>query len=140
MDMRSRSCVMRQATQLALASFLVFGLSACSDQLQRICTDIGCYSGLEIQVSPAPATPFRIEAFAPGFSAVYTQDCANPADCTRIFLPEFTPDVVNVRLIAGGDTTFVEGAQPQYTESRPNGPDCPPICRTGHITISAPST
>ena len=134
-----RPDVTRRVTQLGLAFFLGIGLSTCSDQ-GRVCTDIGCYSGLEIQVNPAPTVPFRIEAFAPGSSALYTQDCANAADCTPVFLPEFTTRDVSVRLIAGGDTTFVEDAQPQYTELRPNGPDCPPICRFGHITIGAPST
>ena len=133
-----RSCVMPRVPQLGLAFLLGLTLSSCSDQ-GRICTDIGCYSGLEIQVNPAPTIPFRIEAFVPGSSALYTQDCANAADCTHIFLPEFTPDDVSVRLIAGGDTTFLEDAQPQYTELQPNGPGCPPICRVGHITIGAPS-
>jgi hypothetical protein len=126
-------------SQLGLVPLVVLGFSACSDQLQVVCTDIGCYSGLEIQVDPAPTTRFRVEAFAPGFSAVYTQECDNPASCTRIFLPEFTPDLVNIRIIAGGDTTFIEAARPEYTESRPNGPKCPPLCRTGHVTVVVPA-
>jgi hypothetical protein len=122
-----------------LLPFLALALTACSDHLQLVCTLIGCDSGLEIQVSPLPTTPFRLEASAPGYSAVYTQECTDPVNCTRIFLPEFTPDVVRIRVIAGADTTFVEATNPEYTAVRPNGPDCPPICRIGHVTVVLPT-
>jgi hypothetical protein len=122
-----------------LLSFLALTLTGCSDHLQLVCTLIGCDSGLEIQVNPVPTTPFRVEASALGYSAVYTQECPDPADCTRIFLPEFTPAVVRIRLIVGADTTFIEATNPEYTEVRPNGPDCPPLCRIGHVTIVVPT-
>jgi len=36
----------------------------------------------------------------------------------------------------GGEIT--QTARPTYEPVRPNGPDCPPECRQGHVQIEIP--
>ena len=49
----------------------------------------------------------------------------------------FTPDNLGV-VVSWYDTGINVSARPKYRESRPNGPGCDPVCRTGEIVIHLP--
>jgi len=124
---------------LALAGLLAF-IGGCSDSLQLECTEIGCSSGVEVLLDRSAATGFRVELTTPGSATTHTYACPDPAHCSvQVFFPDFTPDVVNVRVIVGTDTSFAEAVRPQYSEFRPNGSRCPPTCHIGRLAAVLPS-
>lgn len=103
------------------------------------CTLIGCESGVEVAFAQRPDAPFRIEAEVPGHpSSRYVYECDEVSRCGgRIFFADFTPDVVRIRVVTAAGTTE-QIYSPQYSESRPNGPDCEPLCRTARIMLPLP--
>ena len=103
-----------------------------------VCTLIGCDSGLQVQLDRSPSAAYRVEVFPPGSGATYTFECPSAQCGTTVFFQDFTPDIVNVRIIVGADTSFVEAVQPQYTDVRPNGAQCPPACHIGRVSASVP--
>ena len=114
-------------------------ISGCSRIIgPQNCTLIGCNDGLEVVLDVAQTAPFRVEAELPGQSSRYVFDCTNRSQCSgRAFFADFTPDEVRIHVITeSGTTTHL--VRPVYSEHRPNGPDCPPRCRTARVDI--PST
>lgn len=101
----------------------------------RVCTRIGCESGLEIQLDRTPAGAFRVEARAPGDAAPRVFECPAAGQCGgRVFFRDFTPDSATIRVIVGADT-IVRSVRPAYEIVQPNGPGCPPTCRQGRVRI-----
>ena len=86
------ACLGSFVTLVALAT------AFCDDgTVPKVCTLIGCDSGVEVVLSPQPAASFRVEVFPPGSPASYVRDCESAAACNEIFFEAFTPDYVNVR-------------------------------------------
>ena len=102
------------------------------------CTEIGCASGLQVQLDRSPSAGYTVEVFPPGSGAKYSFECPSGQCGTTIFFEDFTPDYVNVRIIVGTDTSFAEALQPQYTDLRPNGEQCPPACHIGRVAATTP--
>ena len=111
-------------------------LAGCGESREtRMCTLVGCSSGLQVDLESTPV-PFRIEARVPGSSSRYVAECTGREPCTTVFFEDFTPASVRIQLIADGDTARWL-AEPVYVEERPNGPDCPPVCRIGRVRVPA---
>lgn len=119
----------------AVASVLLSGCNGLAGP--TACTEIGCESGLEVVLENAPAVPFRVEAEVPGQQGLYVFDCPDPARCGRVFFAAFTPDYVRIRVTTAAGTV-ARDVRPQYAEARPNGPDCPPLCRTATVAVPLP--
>ena len=121
------------------ASLLAAGCSSPANPGGRFCTEIGCDSGLTIRLDgPPQAGPVRIELLTSGSGPRYVYDCPDAGGCaTGAFFPGFTGDYVRVRVTTASGTATRE-ARPAYTESRPNGADCPPVCRTATVTVPLP--
>ncbi len=125
---------------LAPVTLLLLATTFCNDATHpKVCTEIGCESGVEVLVFPQPAGSFRVEVFPLGSPASYVRDCETAADCNQIFFADFTPDYVNVRVTTTTDTVFLEAVRLDYAEFQPNGPGCPPVCRTASVTVELPS-
>ena len=122
-----------------IATILLAGLAAaCSSTNapdERMCTLIGCSSGLSIAIEGPADGPFTIEA-SDG-SVMETFACPAGARCERATFDEFTPEQVTVRVIAGGDTATTTST-PTYTTLQPNGPGCPPTCRQATVQARKP--
>lgn len=115
-------------TAFSMLVILPAALGACDSSTgTRVCTQIGCTSGIEVQLEEEPAIPYRVEADPGGGEARYIFECDRSAGCPRIFFVAFTPDWVMFEVIAGTDTTWYE-VRPTYTEYQPNGPRCEPTC------------
>lgn len=119
----------------------ILSLTACSTPTDpdtgsdRICTMIGCDSGITIVLENPPAGPYRIEAYVYSQGPRYVHRCERQSGCaTRVFFPEFTPYRVFVEVISDVGTQRYE-VVPKYQESQPNGPDCPPLCRTAVVRL-----
>lgn len=103
----------------------------------RICTKIGCESGLSIEVEGAPQDPYRVEARAAG-ETPRVRECPSPPECGRIFFPDFLPAEVTVEVIAGGERSS-RTVRPNVEVVQPNGPGCPPTCRQVRVTVPWPA-
>lgn len=102
------------------------------------CTQIGCIDGLFVRfdVAPPPGA-VRVELLPEGESGPrYTYDCAATDPChAGVRFPGFTGDYAVVRVTTSAGVVNHE-VRPTYAESRPNGKDCPPLCRHGTVTVS----
>ena len=116
---------------------LALVLAACGKSTDpvRFCTEIGCDSGIEIVLENRPAGAHRIEAYVYSQGPRYVYRCDQPSGCSdRVFFTEFIPNRVFVEVISDTGTQRYE-AVPRYQEARPNGPECPPLCRTAVIRL-----
>jgi hypothetical protein len=113
------------------------GLASCGDFLgSDSCTLIGCTSGLNVVLEDVTSAPYRVEVYSGPSTTRYVLECtANP--CAQIFFPDFTPQRVFAEVIRPNQLTRRYEVIPSYSESRPNGGNCPPLCR--NATIRLPS-
>ncbi|HEX2165519.1 MAG TPA: hypothetical protein VHM02_16375, partial [Thermoanaerobaculia bacterium] len=92
------------------------------------CTQIGCSDGLGVELDGFQE---EVEIELTAGEETRTLSCLPPGPCHH-FVPEFLPEEVTmtVFLLAGEEQrTFT----PEYRDERPNGPDCPPVCRQARI-------
>jgi hypothetical protein len=114
----------------------VTGVGGCDVAGPRACTLIGCTDGLTVEVigltSPGPIT---VVVIAPdGASRSATVTCAGGASCPFLF-GNFSPTSVTINVSAGSQSRQVT-VQPDYQTNRPNGPECPPECRSARVTVA----
>jgi hypothetical protein len=102
----------------------------------RICTKIGCESGLAVVLEGTPQGSYRVEARAAGETA-RVRECASPQDCAQIFFADFLREEVTVEVIAGGKRSS-RTVRPEVETVEPNGPGCPPTCRQARVTVPWP--
>lgn len=122
-------------TAFFLLILLTAALGACnSSPVTRVCTQIGCTSGIEVQLEEEPDIPYRVEADPGGGRARYVFECEDSGGCPGIFFAAFTPDWVTFEVITEVDTTWYE-VRPEYTEHQPNGPRCEPICSISVVRL-----
>lgn len=93
-----------------------------------MCTQIGCNDGLNVELDGFD-DELELELTADGETRTVT--CLPPGPC-RHFIPEFTPAEVTATAFLG-DREEERTFEPEYREERPNGPDCPPVCRQASI-------
>jgi hypothetical protein len=120
-----------------LLTLATLALAGCTAQ-ERMCTLIGCVDGLTVHFTGAQPASYTLEARAAGHEPV-TVSCSSDQATTQCrldetFLADFTPEEVTLHITwDGGEVERT--VRPVYTESRPNGPDCPPVCRQGQVAI-----
>jgi hypothetical protein len=120
---------------LAITLGLVATLGAGCDVVgPSACTLIGC-TGLVVDVTGAPAqTPVTVVVTAPDGSTG-SSTCTSATGTCSVSFPDFTPASVTIRVVTSIQTTEVT-SQPIYEVSRPNGPACPPECRSARVAVS----
>lgn len=123
---------------LALGIGLI--LAGCSNPpQQQICTLIGCESGLTLAFEGAAPESYRFTLTAAEGETRQGECPATDAQDTlcfedKVLLSRFTPDQVELSLSVG-EQSLKQTFQPQYTTSRPNGPNCEPECKQATITV-----
>ena len=124
----------RWIAALALAA----GLGGCGSILDGVdaCTLIGCASGLHVTLAAPPPGPVRIEVTDAATGSTRAIDCAAGGQCTGALLQDFFPTRVTVRVTTASGTS-TQSFTPRYTLSRPNGDDCPPVCRQAVVRVSS---
>lgn len=116
---------------LLLGAALLTGCAA----FNEACTLIGCASGLRVQLDGAPSVAYTIEVKVPGQATSQTFNCATPSQCVGgAFFADFVPQTVQVTITVGTSVRTLT-VDPQYSTSRPNGPNCEPTCTQATITI-----
>jgi hypothetical protein len=92
------------------------------------CTQIGCSDGLRVELDGF-REEVELELAAGGETRTVT--CLPPGPC-RHFVPDFAPAEVTATAFLG-DREEERTFEPEYREERPNGRDCPPVCRQAEI-------
>ena len=107
----------------------------------RVCTLIGCESGVRVHLSALPSQPFRVEIGTPGSDVAYVFDCTDDISRCRqdIFFPDLIADRLFVTVHVGTASRVTEIVQVTYTHSRPNGPNCSPDCQTADVIAAIPT-
>jgi hypothetical protein len=114
-------------------------LGGCEALEPKACTMIGCSDGLTVALELRPAGAFRIELRVPGAATPYVYDCPDPSRCASgALFEELTPETATVTVTTARGTV-VRDVRPAYTTSRPNGGDCPPVCRQATVTVPIPA-
>jgi hypothetical protein len=129
---RKRETDMRAWFWILPAALLLPACTQSGTQGEQVCTLVGCESGLEVAVQPAPSGAYSVEVEAAG-QATRTVQCTAGSPCA-LFFRDFTPERATVRVIVAGDTTTAAVA-PEYRTLQPNGPQCPPTCRRASVTV-----
>ena len=128
---------MRRRLRCVSMGFLA--VIGCSD-VTRVCTSVGCTSGVTVHLTVLPSQPFRVEVSAPGSDVLYVFDCTdNGSRCRQdILFPDLIADHLLVTVHVGSASRATEIMQVTYTHSHPNGPSCPPDCQTADVTAATP--
>lgn len=129
-------------------------LIAACDTAGKSCTEIGCAGSLVLQVVGVGDTT-GLAGMITVAGHDFMVDCDGTSDpevsceaqTVSIFLSEAGGGEVVWSLAAGGDTGGGGGGYagngtftPNWSESQPNGPDCPPTCWVGEGTVELQGT
>jgi hypothetical protein len=126
---------------LALPVF-AFGAPAC-DSVTGVCTLIGCDSGLTVRLDALPTGAFTVDVYAnsPNESPSYRYECTpGEFSCPQdVFFTDFLAEDPYIRVTTTDGSVLTQVFGLTYTSSRPNGRNCPPICRNTSTTVAIPS-
>jgi hypothetical protein len=112
---------------------------------------LACVDSLVFDLSGRVPDEFTLEATSPDGSAWLVRCAGGDAEVTgpqevavrvqcrpgSVVFFEFAPEEISLRITWGG-AEIERAARPDYEAVRPNGPDCPPECRAGHVAIEFP--
>ena len=129
---------MPKSRRFRIALALAFA-SGCGALGPEVCTLIGCNEhGLFIHFDGPPAQTVRIEATTGEGPLPVIVECTDLRQCSNsIVFPSFFPQHVHLK-VTHGQFSREYDFSPTYTTSRPNGPDCDPVCRSGSVTVTLP--
>lgn len=125
---------MKGMSSFAALSVLCAALGGCNPFAPMACTQIGCSSGLRVELEGTPTGTFTVTATADG--ATESVLCDDVATCD-LFFEDFTPAQVTVSY-ESDDQQVERTFTPSYTRSRPNGEHCPPECLQGTVLLALP--
>jgi hypothetical protein len=119
----------------------------------RACTEIGCSSALTVNLNGNVPGEYTMQVLANTGEMVVVfcrngqyvdQGTPQPGDVlpecgpASVTLTNFAPDEVKVAVIWGANGAVSGSFRPAYTVTEPNGPGCPPTCRTGAVSLTIP--
>ena len=124
----------RRCPGVAATLVMLLAGPACNVVGPSACTLIGC-TGLVVDVTGAPSqTPVSVVVTAPDGST-RSATCTSATGTCPVSFPDFTPASLTVRVSSGPQSTELT-VQPGYLLTRPNGPECPPECRSARVTVA----
>lgn len=115
-----------------LASAIATGIAGCDS---HGCTEIGCGDGLWLdlrQPNSSPVTVFTATITADGVAQSIV--CPGPNCTENIVIVGGMPTQIRVDVSTSSRSAALE-ASPTYVVSTPNGPSCPPKCRTATVVV-----
>ncbi|MCU0622947.1 MAG: hypothetical protein MUF53_03670 [Gemmatimonadaceae bacterium] len=107
-----------------------------SSEPGRVCTEIGCNSGLRIDLSSALPEGSRLEVFEVATpTQIRTVPCTASQRCEQfVFLVDYQPTgPIQIRIVTPTRTVTGSAITPVFQTTTPNGPDCPPSCRQARV-------
>ena len=127
------------ASRLLCCAVIGIGGAAClnSDPVHRLCSDVGCVSGLHVTFDGRPDSGIVVQAEVPGGSP-WRVECGVDQPCQNgVFFPGLRADRLSVR-ISSPAGEVVHEIRPEYAENRPNGPGCEPVCFNATAQLALP--
>ena len=111
-------------------------VSACAtNQQPRACTMIGCEPGLSVTIRGDRGGDITVRvASAEGVVRQFECD-AEARDCNAFFADYMPDDNVTIT-VTKQDGNVVRAVPVTYRDVRPNGDDCPPVCRQGQAELT----
>ena len=98
------------------------------------CTLVGCEPGLSIDIRGDRGGDITVKIVAAdGQQKTFECDADAPA-CTTFFA-DYTPERVSVT-VTKKESNVVRSFEVTYRNEHPNGEDCPPVCKQGHIDMN----
>lgn len=127
----------------SLALVAVLALVGGCDSPTGVCTQIGCDSGLTVQLDQVPADAFTVEVLPEepqDYPVVYRVECAGIASpCgARVFFPGLVLERARVRVTTSLGTVTHDVADVTYRTTYPNGRQCTPACRRATVDVTVP--
>ena len=100
------------------------------------CTLVGCQNGLTVRFATPPSGLLRVEVYtqSPDRQPAYVYDCTVETCYDAVFFPDLILEHGFVRVTSSAGSRLTE-IRPTYASRRPNGPDCPPLCRSASVTV-----
>ena len=98
-----------------------------------MCTLIGCEAGLSVDVRGDRGGDVTVKVVAAD-GQTRTFECEAEAATCSSFFADYMPENVSVTVTKSQGNT-VRSFNVSYANVRPNGEDCPPVCRQGHIEV-----
>ncbi len=111
-----------------------FGSSCGSSTGPRVCTLIGCESGLVVKIGGSLPDSVTVSVSSPGSSQPWTVRCTTAECVQNIFFADFTPTSVHVE-VHGPGVDIARDIEPSYVLFQPNGAACPPTCRIATVQL-----
>ena len=117
---------------------LVFGVCllnvSCSDSTGLFCIQIGCDSGLSIQLT-SPLTEYRMTIRGVGPKPLHIDCVQDPSCANGVFILDYFPSHVDVTVTAGEEEYRLTNHWPEYEDVYANGQGCGVTCRNGTISV-----
>lgn len=109
------------------------GLTGCDVSGPTACTNLGCETGLHVELEGQPQGAFSITADSPGGESRVIECTEVTTGCPLVFV-DYTPAEVMLTY-ESADVTVHETFTPTYALVRPNGPGCSPECLTATVVL-----
>ncbi len=125
------------------ATLAVVGSLYACDSPTRVCSLIGCSSGLTVQLTRLPVGAFSVEILPDpplGNPPSYRVDCGGtaPACLSQVFFPDLIIERARVRVTTTLGTVTHDVGPVAYQTYYPNGRQCGPACRSATVTVGIP--
>ena len=121
---------------IAAASF-AFLVAGCDEMMTGVdCTLIACGDAIRVELADLPE-PFTITFRAEGEEPLTFESSDPELEDDVVFIPDVEPDRLTVEVEAEG-VDFTQTFDLEYETFRPNGPDCPPVCRMATVVVDLP--
>jgi hypothetical protein len=99
----------------------------------RVCTLVGCEAGLAIEVRGDRGGDISVKVTAADGQTKSFECDGDVAGCST-FIPDFMPENVTIT-VTKKESNFVKSYAVTYNNTYPNGEDCPPVCKQGHVDV-----
>ena len=109
------------------------GCASNSQEGPVACTMVGCEPGLSVDVRGDRGGDVTVKVVAADGQS-RTFECEAEAATCSAFFAEYMPENVSVTVTKAQGNT-VRSFNVSYANVRPNGDDCPPVCRQGHVEV-----
>jgi hypothetical protein len=120
---------------LALVALAAIGATAgCASSGPKVCTLVACEPGLAIDIHGDRGGDITVRiAAADGQQRSFECD-AEARDCNAFFA-DYMPENVSVT-VTKKEGNVIRSYGVTYRNTYPNGEDCPPVCKQGHIDLT----
>ena len=116
-------------------------VTACNG-IGEVCTEIGCLSGLTVNLSGVPIGAYSVEVIpeGPPGTMTYRVDCGGsaPSCGSQVYFRDVFVERAHVRVVSSLGTVTHAVGPIRYSTSYPNGRQCEPACRQATVAVGIP--